>query len=311
MSIDLELADEQVALAESVRRFCADHCTDEVVRAAGVPDELWRGLADLGLFLLATPEGGGGALEVVAAMEELGAASCPGPLVSTFFAAQALQGEARLSLGKGETIVSVGRPPLLPWAPAAHEILEIGVDGVWRCAPRGEIEVVHTLGLEPWGRVELDRLEHVASLEPASTIANLAAAAYVVGAGSHALRTAASYAQDREQFGTAIGSFQAVAHPLASSAMELTAARTLTRIAAHRFDQQADPGAARAGAATARLSATEAALDAVYRAHQTFGAMGFTVEGPVGHVSRRIRQVSLLPPELDAARAEVLAAHDL
>lgn len=309
MSLDLDLEDQQAALAESVRRFCSHHCTDEVIRAPGMPDDLWKGLADLGLFLLATPEGGGGALEVVAAMEELGASSCPGPLVPTFFAAQAFEGDTRLAIGKGEVIVAVGQPPLLPWAPVAGEILEIVDDEVWRCRATAEIIPVSTLGLEPWGRVELERVERIAGLEPAATVAHLATAAYLVGAGTNLVEAAAGYAKDRVQFGKAIGDFQGVAHPLATSAMELTAARTLTRIAAYRVDD-GHPTAAVA-AATARLSATKASLGAAFRAHQTFGAMGFTLEGPVSHVSRRIRQVSLSAPGPDAARAQVLAAHDL
>lgn len=309
VTLDLELEDQQAALAESVRRFCERHCTDEVVRAPRVPDDLWKGLADLGLFLLATPEGGGGTLEIVAAMEELGAAACPGPLVPTFFAAQAFEGDTRLAVGKGEVVAAVAQPPMVPWAPVADEILEIVGNEVWRCRVDGEVTEVATLGLEPWGRAELERVERISPLEPAATVAHLATAAYVVGAGNHLVTAAASYAGDRVQFGKPIGDFQAVAHPLATSAMELTAARTLTRVAAHRHDTGLPT--ATVAAATARLSASDAALAAAYRAHQTFGAMGFTIEGPVSHVSRRIRQVSLLAPGPDAARAAVLAGHDL
>ena len=309
VSLDLGLAEEQHALAESVRRFCVAHCTDDVVRASGFPEELWRGLADLGVFLLATPEGGGGALEIVAVMEQLGAASCPGPLVPTFFAAQLLDGDDRMAIGKGEAIIAVGAPPVLPWAPLAHGFIEIDAPTAWRARPVGTVTPVETLGLESWGRATLERLEPLGDISRAANIAHVATAGYLVGAGTRLLEAAAAYAADRVQFGKSIGEFQAVAHPLATSMMDLTAARNLARVAAHRIDHGLDTAAASSGAA--RLSATDAAIDTAFRAHQTFGAMGFTIEGPVAHVSRRIRQVSLLPPGPDAARQSVLVANDL
>lgn len=304
--LDLDLDDDQRALADSVRRFCYDHCSDTVVRAPGVPDELWRSLAEMGVLLLATPEGGGGALEIVAAMEQLGEAACPGPLVPTFFAAQLLDGDARMAIGKGESIVAIGTPPLLPWAPVAQEFIALDGPTAWRCRLAGPVVPVDTLGLEPWGRVELERVERTGDVEQACAIAHVAVAAYLVGAGSRLLSTAAGYAADRIQFGKSIGEFQAIAHPLATSLMNITAARHLTRIAAHRVDRQTEGAAA--SAAVARLSATDAALETAYRAHQTLGALGFTIEGPVAHLSRRVRQLSLQPPGPDNARAEVLLA---
>ena len=87
--------------------------------------------------------------------------------------------------------------------------------------------------------------------------------------------------------------------------MRLDAAATLARIAAHAWDENAAD--LRARAAAARLSATRAALDAAHTAHQLFGAQGITLEGPVFHVSRRIRQLASQPPPPDAARDALLA----
>jgi len=41
--------------------------------------------------------------------------------------------------------------------------------------------------------------------------------------------------------------------------------------------------------------------------HQAFGAIGITLEGPVFHISRRIRQLASLPPGAAPARAAVLS----
>ena len=86
--------------------------------------------------------------------------------------------------------------------------------------------------------------------------------------------------------------------------MRLNASRILTRGAAQRLDT-GDAGA-EVAAATARLSAIGSAMAAGYQAHQLFGAMGFTIEGPVGHLSHRIRQVAMLPPNQNYSHELVL-----
>ncbi len=310
MNLDLEFDAEQEALAQSVRGFCARHVDDASVRATAdtFPADIWRGMAELGVLGLATPEGGGGALEVAAAMEQLGAANTPGPFVATFMATQLLDAETRAGVVDGSSVVSLGCPPLMPWSPVATIFVELSDTwAAWLAAPVGNIEPVDTLAGEPWGRVTLERTRDLGDATRAIALGDTAAAAYLVGAARRLLTTSAEYARDRLQFGQAIGDFQAVAHPLADVAMRVDAAQHLARIAAYALDN--DQTGWRTAAATARLSATRSALAATYRAHQTLGAMGYTVEGPVAHVGQRIRQVSLLPPGPNAAREAVLLAH--
>jgi alkylation response protein AidB-like acyl-CoA dehydrogenase len=133
-------------------------------------------------------------------------------------------------------------------------------------------------------------------------------AAYLVGLTGRLLDVAVSYATDRRQFGKAIGDFQAVAHPLADVALGARAAGALARSAAGTFDGGDDPAPS---AAVARLSATRAARRASYQAHQVHGAMGFTVEGPVAHLSHRARQVSLHVPGPARLREAALSGHGL
>ena len=108
------------------------------------------------------------------------------------------------------------------------------------------------------------------------------------------LDEAAEHARTREQFGRPIGDFQAVAHPLADAWISLTSARALVRAAAEPVDRARGHAGAEVGAA--RLSAERAALRASRVAHQTLGALGITVEGPLFHISRRVRQLALAPP---------------
>jgi alkylation response protein AidB-like acyl-CoA dehydrogenase len=303
MSMDLEYDDVARDLAESVRRFVARH-RDAVDRLGGdLSHELWRGLADLGVLGLALEEGG--ALLTAAAMEALGAAGFPGPLVATFTVSRLLGVERSRAIVAGEALVSFGSPPLMPWAPIANVFVELDENGSWLAELVGHIEPVETLAGEPWGRCALARVTSLGEPGQALALGDVALAAYLVGAGEQLLTTATSYAAERVQFGRAIGGFQAVSHPLADCAMQLAAAMVIARVAAYELD--CGQSSAREQAAIARLSATRAAMTTAYRAHQTVGALGFTVEGPIGRLAHRIRQSSLLAPGPGAARREVLA----
>jgi alkylation response protein AidB-like acyl-CoA dehydrogenase len=124
-----------------------------------------------------------------------------------------------------------------------------------------------------------------------------------------ALELAAEHARTRKQFGRAIGEFQAVAHPLAAAWIRISAAEMLARAAAHDADEGAPDAPALAAAAW--LSARKAALAAALRAHQTFGAVGITLEGPVFSLTRRIRTWASLALDVPGALALVAAGAGL
>jgi len=306
LSLDLALDDAEQAIADAIAKFCAERCPEAVVRetAGALPRSLWRELAELGVLALATPEGDGGARELCAALESLGAAVFPGPLAATFLATQVLDEKERVRVAQGEWVVSLGTPPLLPFAPVADCFLALAGSELRRAHPRGAIEPVETLGGEPWGRVEVELGAPLAADARAWALHDLVLAAYAAAAGGALVLATAAHARTRQQFGRAIGEFQAVAHPLADARVRLDAAATLARIAAHAWDT--DAADLRARAAAARLSATRAALDAAHTCHQLFGAQGITLEGPVFHVSRRIRQLASQPPPADAPREALL-----
>lgn len=311
MSLDLEFDDAQRAIADAIGKFCHDQCTDEAVKAAvgELPSELWRGLAQLGVLALATPEGDGEALELCAALEALGQAAFPGPLAATFFATQLLPEKERAAVASGAAVVSVGEPPLMPWAPKADLFVELSGERAYLSEPLGEIEPVQTLGGEPWGRVKLTRRTELGDVARGRALSNVALASYLAAAGRRLVDDASEHARTRRQFGRPIGEFQAVAHPLADCAIRLAAASTLARVAAFRLDR--GHAEAQVTAAAARLSATAASLAAVYTCHQVFGAVGIALEGPVFHVSRRVRQLASPAPNPEPARAAILARYGI
>ncbi len=318
MSLDLEPDDAQQALARAVEAFCREVGAEALARRPDgvLPRDAWRALGALGVLACATPEGDGGACEIVAALESLGRACFPGPLAASFFATQLLPAPERLRVASGEALVAVGAPPLVPWAAAADVFVETDGARAWLARARGPVAPVATLGAEPWGRVDLERGPELGPCAHAFALADLALAAYLAAAGQRLVDAASEHARTRRQFGRPIGDFQAVAHPLADCAMRLGAARDLARRAAAGFDA-ADVRAA-AGfdaadvrveelAAAAHLSARGAALEAASTSHQVFGALGVTLEGPAFLASRRIRQLASLPPGAARAREAVLA----
>lgn len=307
MTLSLTWNAEQQAIADAVAKLCRDRATRAAVEASEgrFPRELWSALAELGFLALGTPEGGGGALEIVATCEALGAALFPGPIAETFLATHVLDGAERDGIAAGELVVSVGEPPLLPWATVADRFL-IEQSGGFRAArPAGPIEPVASLGGDPWGRVTIEPLGDVLERSDAAlTIHDVALASYLAAAARALVTTAAEHARGRVQFGKAIGKFQAVAHPLADCAMRVSAAATLARAGAFHVDRGA-PVEARRYAGAARLSAASAAREAASVCHQVFGAIGITLEGPAYRFSRRIEQLAASPVGARRARAAV------
>lgn len=316
MSLDLAFDHEQVALADALTQFCRERCGDDVVRSASdsFPRALWSELASLGVLAAGAPcgEGGpgirgeqGGALEICAAMEALGRAAFPGPLAETFLAMQVLDADVRAVVSDGQQLVSCGTPPLMPFAPIADVFIEIADDALYRAEPDGAVEPVEVLGGEPWGRLRVKRMESFANARRAIAIGEMARAAQLAALAERLVEDVAEHARTRRQFGRSIGEFQAVAHPLADCAMRLAAGRTLARSAAWWLDA-GDLDAADRAAASASLACAASAVDAAHVAHQIYGAVGITLEGPAFHLTRRIRQLSSQPSSASRAREHLL-----
>jgi alkylation response protein AidB-like acyl-CoA dehydrogenase len=99
-------------------------------------------------------------------------------------------------------------------------------------------------------------------------------AADTLGAGQRMIEKAVDYAKERQQFGRAIGSFQAVKHMCAEMAAELEPCRALVWYAAHAFD--AIPAEASLTAAHAKAHTSEIGRFVARTATEVHGGMGFT-----------------------------------
>ncbi len=303
LPFDLAFDPGQQAIADAVARFCADRFDDDAVKQStgAVPRDAWQELAGLGVLGVLTPEGEGGLLEAVAAMEALGRAVFPGPLAATFLATRVLADPERSRVAGGSVLVSVGSAGLWPFAEQAGVVLEIDDESVRRVHFASAPTPVDTLGGETWGRAPVVRDADLPDAAAGLVVYRTLLAAQLAAMGRRLVDDASAHAAVRKQFGRPIGDFQAVAHPLADCAMRLDAAATLARAAACYRDAGAD-APSRRYAAAAHVSACQAGLDAAHVCHQVFGAVGITLEGPVFHVSRRIRQLASTAPGPDASR---------
>lgn len=317
MSAGLDLAynEDQEAIRAAIDRFCTQNWVEDSARLSGqpLPRKLWRQLAELGAFYPAAPAHpeAGGALAVCAISEVLGQHVFPGPIAATYCAIQVLNSEDATGLQDGDTLVSLSSAgsTLLPWGTEADLFLIADGDRIARGHAPDYIEPVATLGGDTWGRALLKVGEILPHPGRAFIIGNLSTAAYLAGAAWRLLRNTSTHAATRKQFGKTLGEFQAVAHPLADCAIGLTAAQTLARAAACGFDDTGTDGnlqQARKHAAAALMSARRASLATAFACHQVFAGMGITLEGPVFHISRRIRQLASTPPTGTAERDVLL-----
>ncbi len=324
-NLDLAYNEDQDAIRAAVGRFCTQHAVEDLARQSGepFPRQLWRALAELGAFFPAAPGSpeAGGALEVCAISETLGQHLFPGPIAATYLAIQVLDAEEGVALTEGRALVSLcnAGSTLLPWGTEADLFLVAGTADIARAFAPDAVAPVATLGGETWGRATLKIDKTLAHARQGFVIGNISTAAYLASAAWRLLRAASDYAATRRQFGKALGEFQAVAHPLAECAIGVTAAQSLARSAACSFDRartgdasnKEDLQQADCLAAGALLSAQRASLNTAYVCHQVFAGIGITLEGPVFHISRRIRQLASAPPTSTREQELLLAAAGL
>ncbi len=106
------------------------------------------------------------------------------------------------------------------------------------------------------------------------------------GTSQRMVDLSARYAAERQQFGVPIGQHQLVQGLLADSQVELLAMRSLTKLAAEKYDAE---GSAVLEASSAKLFSSEAAGRIADRAVQIHGGAGYIAEYPVERLYRDVR----------------------
>ena len=284
------LSDQARELREGVRDVLASACTPATVRAAwpdgdaSQVDRLWQSLGELGLLGLLVPEDAGGLdlgpLVAVAALEEAGYAGVPGPLVETVTVVAPALAAARHDLlpdvlaGTARVAVQTG-PDAVPYAAVVDAVLQ--VDGGVRLLTRDDVK------LEPVATVDGSRALATVVGEGAALdgtadllLPRLGTAAFLLGLARRQVDLTVAYVKDRKQFGVAVGTFQALKHPLADAVVGTEFAWPAVLRAAQSV-ADGDPDAVK-HVAMAKLLASESAYRVSRVCLQAHGAIGYTTE---------------------------------
>ncbi|MFC5882791.1 acyl-CoA dehydrogenase family protein [Streptomyces virginiae] len=319
--------DEQSDFARTLRSLLGTAQVPAAVRAwadgeYGPGLALRSRLAGTGLFALAAPEAYEGAgllpLELSLGFVELGRAGAPGPVVESAAASVLLSELGDEALAKrflpglvaGEAWATLtlpgesgGGPYALDADAATYCFTVSGAGELRRAAPgdalRSTDPARRLSRLAPAGGEPLAAGPAVARAARAAGLwARLLTAAQCLGVAEALLERTVGYVKQRTQFGTPIGSFQAVKHRLADTLVALEFARPLVWAAALSLA----PG----DVAAAKLRCGEAAYRAAMTALQLHGAVGYTEELDLSLWLRKARPLRDAWGTPSACRAEVL-----
>jgi len=310
--VNLALTEEQEFVRRTFATLFAKEADPARVRAAeplGHDPGLWAHMIATGALGVGVPEdaggGGGGVLELALIAEEAGRRVAPVPVAEPAAAARLLAacGATKLLSDAldGTRIVSLATRP----GPVASQFLTDGgiadvvvaLEGDRIVAVNRPPDVRPTsnmggLPLARWsGAVEVEVLvdgdEARRWFSAAMDEVRILRAAALVGLAGEAIEIGAAYARQREAFGVPIGTYQAVAHPLADALVAKDGAQLLTWKACWALGEDL-PGAS-ALASMAFVFAAETAYAAAQHSLHIHGGYGFTVECDIQLYYRRAK----------------------
>ena len=290
--MEFRLSEDQIALRDGVRAFCDGRVPNEqfaeLEKLGGFDRELWGELAEMGVFGLRLPESEGGVelgmADAVIVFSELGRRLVPGPLLWSHLAAGLIDGAAT-----GETVVggvdtTATGPVMIEHLDSLDSLIVLYEDRVERVDPKQVKGQAIATPLDP-----LTPVHHVETLPGGEVIGDASLAArirlegatlasgFLLGIAEASQELATAYAKEREQFGRAIGGFQAIKHILADCFVRQEVARAAAYAAGATVDHP-DAGDLIATVSGAKLNCGEAAMKNSRACIQVHGGMGYTWE---------------------------------
>ena len=281
----------------------------------------WRRIVEAGWLALRVNEeaGGGGGTTVDACVlaEQLGYHVVPAAVLGTIIVLEQLQvrgADSILleSIASGEirattTLADDLRDFASPDDVTAIAVDAAGVDTALVLGDREAIQVqIQSAATGADVTRALGRIDAVApirrhSLNPDTSEARARALAFAItlvsadmlGVMQAALDAAVAHARVREQFGSPIGSFQAIQHIAAECLVSVEATRSAVWYAAWALDE-VSPIDALEAARTTKAFASVSVIEVVEAAIQIFGGIGMTWESPAhiwqrrAHLDRRL-----------------------
>ncbi len=297
-------------VVSTVREILAGHEPTQLTPERRWDAGLWADLAEAGLTGVGLPEeagGSGGELaDAVAVVVTLAAGAGAVPLAEQLLVAGPAVLAAGLELPPVDQPLTVGTAGSVTvdaegrltgtatdvaWAGVAHwlAVVAAGPDGdVLALADVSGLTATDAANLagEPRGSYVFDF--HPAQVGPLGDLRAryaLARAVQLSAAAETVLAWTVQYAGERVQFGRPLAKFQGIQMQLAQMAGEVTAVSALVDAAVQRLDR-GEPLELAAAAAKVRAGA---AVDVVARlAHQVHGAIGFTEEHRLHHLTKRM-----------------------
>ncbi len=127
-----------------------------------------------------------------------------------------------------------------------------------------------------------------------------------VGVAQGALEAAVAHAEEREQFGHPISSFQAIRHMLANMAIEVEAARALVYAVASMIDAGVKDFSE--GAAMAKVFASDVAMRVTTDAVQICGGSGYMRDYPVEKMMRDAKIIQIYEGTNQVLRNDIALA---
>ncbi|QZT62336.1 acyl-CoA dehydrogenase [Mycolicibacterium austroafricanum] len=297
--MNFEIDEQQRDFAASIDAALGAADVPAAVRAWGEGDtapgrKVWSQLADLGVTALMVPEKFDGIeahpVDLVVALERLGRWNVPGPVAESVAVAPVLlaDDDRGAALAAGELIATVAAPPLVPRAVNADTagLILLAEDGSVSTASAGaEHESVDPS--RKLFEVSASGDGKAADVARAFEFGALATSALLVGAAQAMLDASVEYAKQRSQFGTVIGTYQAIKHKLTDVLIAVELARPLVYGAALSLaDGSADTAR---DVSAAKVAAADAALLAARSSLQTHGAIGFTQEHDLSLLLLRVQ----------------------
>ncbi|KRB75817.1 acyl-CoA dehydrogenase [Nocardioides sp. Root190] len=304
--MSLGITDEQVELADSLRKWASSLGSIEAARAAeGDPAAdfaaIWSAADEMGIAAIAVPEadggGGGTVLDQAVALEACAHELVPGGLLGAAIGAllESAPGRYGVQVHPGGVVWDGG---------AATELLLLGGDGSGVVAEIGiDLTTRHARATTP-REVPVERRRRL--------VAVTLAAAEAAGVARWCLETAVDYAKVREQFGQKIGSFQAIKHLCAQmleTAESVTAAAWDAAAAATALEEGTEDETQWAFAVdVAQATCFDGAVEVAKACVQVLGGIGFTHEHDAHLYLRRALTLRALVGSSDSAAERITAA---
>lgn len=288
--------------SDALRQLLDDQCTPAVVRqieASGDGAALWEHLDNSGFAdaLVAEAQGGSGLSlrEAQGVMALCGRYTVPVPLAETMMARRVLAQAGLSNAGRGSITLAQGRLAEdgglvcanVQLGRIADAVLVSDSQRTWLLSTSNAESSPASFVLDAdlrWSAQHLAADLQLPKHHDVRLLLGCINAAQLSGALLAVFNNTLQYANDRVQFGKAIGKFQAIQHQLSVMAEHSFAAHMAAQLGC--ASDTALPDRVRVAVAKARTS--EAALEVASLSHSIHGAIGFTQEFDLQLFTRRL-----------------------